>query len=216
MYLSVTLLIEIILTIALPKQTDILSEKYKAEVVGKISDMMTEAYVYEDVAYEMKAHLQNKLQQGRFSDTHDYATFSKALNDEALVICNDKHLRIRASKPAGEARRNEDSGPSIEARMLDNNIGYVELHSFMDPNAKKRTNEAMEVVENADVLIVDIRDNGGGSPDYVRYVCSYFFDGKVLLNSLYWRYRDKTDHFYTLENIPGSRRTRSATIYPGK
>jgi C-terminal processing protease CtpA/Prc len=153
----------------------------------------------------MKSHLENKYHEGRFADTKDYGTFARALNEEALSVCHDKHLRIRTVNAARTSNSHGHEGASIEAEMLNGGIGFIEIHSFMDPKAKELTDRAMKVVDGANALIIDIRENGGGSPEYVRYVCSYFFEGHVLLNSLYWRYRNKTDKFYTLEKVTGAK-----------
>ncbi len=39
----------------------------------------------------------------------------------------------------------------------------------------------------------------------VQYLCSYFFGEKVHLNSLYWREGDRTDEFWTLEKVNGTK-----------
>ena len=188
---------------AAPKQENDLTESYKLGVIEKIGGMMTEAY--ENMGFEMKEHLEKKYREGRFKNTWDYTSFSRALNDEALSVCHDKHLRIHPVSSAEQRPKKSIMRPSIEARMIAGNIGYIELHSFMDKRARDVTDEAMAEISGASALIVDIRDNGGGSPDYVRYVSSYFFEGEVLLNSLYWRYRDQTEHFYTLRNVNGTK-----------
>jgi hypothetical protein len=39
----------------------------------------------------------------------------------------------------------------------------------------------------------------------VQYLCSYFFDQKVHLNSLYWREGDETEEFWVLEEVGGAK-----------
>jgi hypothetical protein len=39
----------------------------------------------------------------------------------------------------------------------------------------------------------------------VQYLCSYFFDQKLLLNSLYWREGDRTQEFWTLYKVGGAK-----------
>jgi C-terminal processing protease CtpA/Prc len=50
-----------------------------------------------------------------------------------------------------------------------------------------------------------MRSNHGGYPETVQFVCSYFFDKPTHLNSLYFREGDRTQEFWTLEDIPGKR-----------
>lgn len=65
---------------------------------------------------------------------------------------------------------------------------------------------ALKILENVDALIIDLRRNGGGNPDLIRYYCSYFFPPKTHLNSLFWRKGARTEEFWTLETIEGKRR----------
>jgi C-terminal processing protease CtpA/Prc len=64
----------------------------------------------------------------------------------------------------------------------------------------------MALLANTDALIIDLRANGGGSPEMVQYLCSYFFEGEpVHLNDLYFRPENETRQFWTLSWIPGRR-----------
>ncbi len=61
--------------------------------------------------------------------------------------------------------------------ILPGNVGYLGVSSFFGPvEAGDAIADAMHMLRNADALIVDMRDNSGGSPDTVALVASYFFD----------------------------------------
>ena len=69
----------------------------------------------------------------------------------------------------------------------------------------------------ADALIVDLRRNGGGSPEQIRFIQSYLFDAPTLLNTLHWRddarpggYR--IDEFRTSANVEGKRYGQSKPV----
>ncbi len=64
---------------------------------------------------------------------------------------------------------------------------------------------SMAIISGSDAIIIDLRKNGGGSPAMVQYLCSYFFGERVHLNSLYWRQGDRTDEFWTLDEIGGKK-----------
>ena len=61
----------------------------------------------------------------------------------------------------------------------------------------------MNFLANADAIIFDMRQNGGGHPGLIQYICSYLFDAPTHLNSLYWRQGDRTEEFWTLDDVPG-------------
>ena len=50
----------------------------------------------------------------------------------------------------------------------------------------------MNFVANSDALIIDLRDNGGGAPKMVGYICSYLFSQRTHLNDLWTRKTNST------------------------
>jgi hypothetical protein len=65
----------------------------------------------------------------------------------------------------------------------------------------------MNFLANADALIVDLRQNGGGSPSMIQLISSYFFAEPVHLNSFYIRREDKMDQFWTQAWVAGPKLT---------
>ena len=65
---------------------------------------------------------------------------------------------------------------------------------------------AMAFLANCDALIIDLRDNGGGNPEMIQLLSSYFFSGEPRhLNSFYYRLDEKTEQYWTLPYVPGSK-----------
>jgi len=65
---------------------------------------------------------------------------------------------------------------------------------------------AMALLANTEAMIIDLRQNGGGSPEMVQLICSYFFEGEpVHLNDLYFRPTDSTRQYWTLPHVPRKR-----------
>jgi C-terminal processing protease CtpA/Prc len=91
---------------------------------------------------------------------------------------------------------------------MEGDVAYVEILSFGFPAevVRESTREIMSAAADAKALIIDVRANGGGSPDMVALVSSYVFGDKpVHLNSLYFRPADRTDDFYTNPNVAGKK-----------
>jgi C-terminal processing protease CtpA/Prc len=139
-------------------------------------------------------------------------------------VSRDKHLRVRYShRPLPE--RAARTGPTAEEReqhrnylnrinygferieRLPGNIGYMDFRGFTDPELGAETvAAAFNFLANTDGLIIDLRQNGGGTPGMVALISSYLFGPEpVHLNDLYWREGDRTDQFWTLKEVPGRR-----------
>jgi C-terminal processing protease CtpA/Prc len=56
---------------------------------------------------------------------------------------------------------------------------------------------------DTDALILDLRRNGGGDPEAVKTLLSYFFGKRTHLNDLYFRQGNKTIEYRTNERVPG-------------
>ncbi|MBL7738862.1 MAG: S41 family peptidase [Chitinophagaceae bacterium] len=110
-------------------------------------------------------------------------------------------MRVRAgSGPVPIRPGNTDDGGFKEVKILEGNIGYIDLRLFHPATAASSfADEHMKKLVNADVIIIDLRHNGGGAPDMVQYLCSYFFDKKIHLNSLYNRLTNSTREFWTTD-----------------
>jgi C-terminal processing protease CtpA/Prc len=64
----------------------------------------------------------------------------------------------------------------------------------------------MELVAGTYALIIDLRRNGGGSPDGVVFWCSYLFgEEPTHLNDIFRTDTGETRQFWSLPYLPGSR-----------
>ena len=61
--------------------------------------------------------------------------------------------------------------------VLPRDVGYVKLTGFADATAcQETTGRAMASLNNADALIIDVRDNGGGFGETALQIAGYLFD----------------------------------------
>jgi len=76
--------------------------------------------------------------------------------------------------------------PSIEARMLDNDIAYLRLYLFGDKSDEEVREALEELLDNDPVgLIFDLRYNGGGGVDVAVSIASEFIDDGVIFYEVY-------------------------------
>jgi C-terminal processing protease CtpA/Prc len=63
----------------------------------------------------------------------------------------------------------------------------------------------MTFLSNSDALILDLRRNGGGDPEAIRVLLSYFFDKRTHLNDIYFRDGNRTIESWTSAKVPGKK-----------
>jgi Peptidase family S41/N-terminal domain of Peptidase_S41 in eukaryotic IRBP len=91
---------------------------------------------------------------------------------------------------------------------LDGNVGYLDVRRVPVPaNAGPAISAAMELVAGTYALIIDLRRNGGGSPEGVVYWCSHLLDEQppTHLNDIFRADTGETHQFWTLPYVPGPR-----------
>lgn len=83
--------------------------------------------------------------------------------------------------------------------MLPGNIGYLPFLGFVPDlaGAQPTISAALQFVAHTDALVLDLRDNMGGSPELVTLLESYFFPEKTHMNDLINRSTNDTTVCYT-------------------
>ncbi len=94
-----------------------------------------------------------------------------------------------------------------KVERLDGNIGYLDVRRVPVPaNAGPAITAAMELVAGTYALIIDLRHNGGGSPEGVVYWCSYLLEEHPThLNDIFHADTGETRQFWALPYVPGTR-----------
>jgi len=199
-----------------------ITKEYKTEVISTLSEMMNELYVLPDIAKKTQVHLEEQLKSGHFDQFKDDEAFAKALTESVQSINNDKHMKIWKNPPfeAPEqtpqrmieekihnmVRFRDYNGGFHAVNVMEGNVGYIDLRGFTRVDQGKEFADAyMKLIAMTDAVIIDLSKNGGGDPAMVQYLCSYFFDEPVHLNSLYFRPSDETMDFYSLEEVGGEK-----------
>ncbi len=181
------------------------------DLVEKIKELMLTHYVFLDKAGLANQFLDKKLTENPLAN-FPVATLADSLTQWLQQATHDKHLRVVApSKPANVLSPQEIKKAFIDNlsryrpkmisgyNLMENNVSYVDIRFFGgNEDAFKNFDQIMNQLITSDALIIDMRKNVGGSPLGVQYLCSYFFDEKILLNTIYSRVEDKTNELWTL------------------
>jgi hypothetical protein len=196
----------------------------RARVIDGAVAKLNEFYVFPETAQKMAEAVQARLKSGAYDAITDGSAFAAKLTEDLRAVSHDKHLGVNFSAqalPKREPSANPAADPAAQAQRraqmqrvncafekvewLPSNIGYLKFNGFADAEVCGPTvTAAMGFLANVDALIIDLRGNGGGSPDMVAYICSYLFAERTHVNDLYNRKEDKTTEFWT-KDVPGPR-----------
>jgi retinol-binding protein 3 len=186
-------------------------------------------YVTPVVAKKMTDALRAHEKHGDY-DTVTYGMpFADMLTDDLRDVSHDKHLRVVFSPFPLPPPPDTSKGNPIQAEfrqqmlrtncaferaeILPGNIGYIKFNAFAPPDVCAPTaSAAMSFVANTDAIIFDLRENHGGDPDMVQFLCSYLFDQPTHLNDLWTRKDSSTHQYWTLPSVPG-KRLADAPVY---
>jgi retinol-binding protein 3 len=110
-----------------------------------------------------------------------------------------------------EAARDNYAFRKVE--VLDKNIGYLRLDLFLNqPDAFRTADAAMAFLRHVDALVFDLRYNGGGDPEMIRYLTSYLFASPTLLNTMMDRNGKIVEEFRT-GDVPGAKFRPDLPVY---
>ncbi|HEX8229515.1 MAG TPA: S41 family peptidase [Chloroflexia bacterium] len=198
----------------------------RRQVVENIAGALDKYYVFPEIARAMGEALQASLTAGDYNELTTPTALCERLTADLRAVSHDKHIRVRYSSeprllggPEGEDSPEETAEWLARARSvnfgfykverLDGNVGYLDLRNFWGaeyPGASETAIGAMNLLAHTDALIVDLRQNGGGSPAMIALLSSFLFKAEpVHLNSFYQRKGDKTTQTWTLPYVPGPR-----------
>jgi len=119
----------------------------------------------------------------------DIQTASRALGIPrgvfvADVVYSARPLPTGPPPPMTEEMRERNRATMLQQNCLfeavdmrPHNVGYMKLNGFADATVCRETiGRAMASLNNADALIIDLRDNGGGLGDTALQIAGYLFD----------------------------------------
>jgi retinol-binding protein 3 len=153
-------------------------------------------YVFPDIATKLQEEI--KEHRAQYRTISDPTALAERLTSDMRAVGNDYHLAVTFSE--GLAVR-KDLTPeenqhahafdrasgygARSARRLPGNIGYIDLAYFSpDPDAGVAIAATMQLIAGTDVLILDLRRNGGGSGETETALISYFFGDSTQLSSV--------------------------------
>jgi hypothetical protein len=192
-------------------------------VAAALRKVLAENYVLPDVRTKLDSALARGLAAGRY-DVSDPGMLVERINADLAAVTPDKHLGLsydpqQAAQLAGAPR--QDDGPPtaeqlrvarlrnhgiVELKWLPGNVRYMELRGFVwtGPESARAYDDAMRFLSGGDAVIIDLRRNGGGSPDAVQYLVSHFMEPNRPLVTFHMG-ATQVDRLATVASLPAGR-----------
>ena len=176
-------------------------------IAGEVKRLLNEHYVLADARAKFAAALDKGIASGRYSVAEPERVV-QLINADLAGVTPDKHLGVmydpKASAELAAAPPNagaDDAPPSaeeirqvergnhgiIQLKLLPGNIRYLESDGFAwaGESTERAYDDAIRFLAGGDAIIIDMRKNGGGSPDAVRYLTSHFTKPNTPLMTFY-------------------------------
>lgn len=194
-------------------------------VVETLATRFDKTYVFPDKGSAGAAAIRGRRDAGEYDRIRSAAEFADSLSAHLRAVTSDRHVHVMyrndpfpIEEPGGEMPEAERSRHEARARYtnygferverLPGNVGYLDLREFSPSTDGLRTaSAAMNFLANTDALIIDLRRNGGGSPDMIGLLLTYLTpEGtREHINDFYRRAENDTEQFWTLPYVPGPR-----------
>jgi retinol-binding protein 3 len=196
----------------------------KKEVIDALCANLEREYIFPEITQKYVRMLRDNLRSGKYGGLVQPGEFAVSVTEDLMAVHRDEHLRVmfnpawvneernRKALDAQAVERQERRSRTtnygfLEMKILPGNIGYLRLDSFTyDTGAQDAAVGAMSFLSNADAIIIDLRRNGGGSPEMVQFLCSYFLgDPRQHLNSFSYKDPERLTQYWTYTYLPGKR-----------
>lgn len=205
-----------------------LKSNEKNAVIASIIAHLDESYIDLNLSKKMIIELDKNLKSKKYKKITSPSEFSKIVTEDLQSISKDLHLIVRFEpkritqemQTISEEKQLEIEKKMAkqmaeinygfkEAKILDGNIGYLNLSQFADIKYAEETATAtMNFLSNTNAIIIDLRTNGGGVPSMMQLLSSYFFDEtSVLLSEFYERKTNTKTQLYSFATVSGKRST---------
>lgn len=211
-----------------------LTPRQRAQAIEDIAAAFEKTYVFPDVGDAVARDLRSRRDRGEYDRIAASRELAARLSRDIDAICRDSHTEVAyfeedqlageapatpaAAQQREEARRaraRADNFGFAEPRRLDGNIALIRFDSFYPAaDAAPFVHKLMSDAADADALIFDLRENGGGSPQLIAVLASYLYDDTpVHLYDQYDRRLGTRHAAWTDPAVPGERLGSSKPVY---
>ncbi len=198
----------------------------RSAVIESLAVAVQQRYVFADKGAALAKNLRQRAARREYDRITSSRELADSLRSHMQAFTHDGHMRVHY-RYTPFPRANEDSGPPPaeelarvaaqgrrsnygfeKVQRLAGNVGYLDLRQFSGlPEAHATAIAAMNFLASSDAIIIDLRRNGGGDPNLLQTVLTYFVapGDRLHINDFYLRNGDRTEQFWSAANVPGPR-----------
>jgi len=179
-----------------PNETTIgrLDADTRSRVLTEVATLIRDHYADQEVGKSLADTILALLHQGQFDPVVDAGSLVTQIMAVIRTKVPDRHfdfsMRLEPENQPTQSRSGTRSEHGLKTtRMLKDNIAYLEFDGLPGDDASLSfVEQALAALPEVDALIIDIRNNIGGSGDMVVLLCSHLVEAGTLL----YDYRDRS------------------------
>jgi C-terminal processing protease CtpA/Prc len=207
-----------------------LDKNSKMQVITSIINELEQGYIFPSKAVKVGQKLRNRQQKNEYQDINDANVFAETLTEHLQLATGDKHLQVEFSDeiiPVSSDTKAQEARAAFEMEMwrahnfgiekierIKFNMGYLKLTAFGPVNeVGPLLASAMNLLNNTDSLIIDLRGNFGGNEQTVQLLASYLLNQRTHLLDMVKREGNRTDQHWSSDYVEGKRFGEEKGVY---
>ena len=207
-----------------------LDKNSKMQVITSIIKELEQSYIFPKKAVKAGKKLRNRQQKNEYQGIKDANEFAQTLTKHLLLATGDKHLQVEFSNeiiPFSSDTKAQKDRAAFEMEMwrahnfgiekierIKFNMGYLKLTAFGPvKEVGPLLASAMNLLNNTDNLIIDLRGNFGGNEQTVQLLASYLLNQRTHLLDMIKRKDNRTDQHWSSDYVEGQRFGEEKDVY---
>ncbi len=93
-------------------------------------------------------------------------------------------VRHGSTQKTASITRQEITIHAVSAKLVENNIGYIQLSTFISNDASHEFRNALQKLSNADGIVLDLRDNPGGLLSNALEIADMLLDSGAIVSTI--------------------------------